>query len=207
MAATVNFSWTYPTVGADLDTWGGVLNSAFIAIDADVWTVKGTADAALPKAGGTMTGKITLDGDPTAVLHAASKQYVDAGDATKLNLSGGTLTGSLVAKKAYTPSVSDVPSSGVLTINTNDGNVFKVAMNQNVTSLVLSNPSDGQTINVRITQPGAGGPYTITWPSSFKWANGVTPVLSTAANAVDLLVATYFADTGHWYASLSKTMS
>lgn len=31
----------------------------------------------LPKAGGTMTGKIVLDGDPTANLHAASKQYVD----------------------------------------------------------------------------------------------------------------------------------
>ena len=37
-----------------------------------------TADAALPKAGGTMTGKITLDGAPTANLHAATKAYVDA---------------------------------------------------------------------------------------------------------------------------------
>lgn len=34
----------------------------------------------LPKAGGTMTGKITLDGDPSNVLHAATKQYVDAVD-------------------------------------------------------------------------------------------------------------------------------
>ena len=36
-----------------------------------------TADAALPKSGGTMTGKITLDGAPTANLHAATKKYVD----------------------------------------------------------------------------------------------------------------------------------
>ena len=36
-----------------------------------------TATAALPKAGGTMTGKITLDGAPTDDLHAASKKYVD----------------------------------------------------------------------------------------------------------------------------------
>ena len=36
-----------------------------------------TADAALPKAGGTMTGKITLDGAPSNDLHAASKKYVD----------------------------------------------------------------------------------------------------------------------------------
>ena len=35
------------------------------------------ADAALPKAGGTMTGKIVLDGAPTADLHPATKKYVD----------------------------------------------------------------------------------------------------------------------------------
>ena len=43
------------------------------------------AGAALPKAGGTMTGKIVLDGAPTANLHAATKAYVDdqvGGEAT-----------------------------------------------------------------------------------------------------------------------------
>jgi len=33
---------------------------------------------ALPLAGGTMTGNLTLSGDPTQALHAATKQYVDA---------------------------------------------------------------------------------------------------------------------------------
>ena len=36
-----------------------------------------TADAALPKAGGTMTGALTLSGAPTTNLHAATKKYVD----------------------------------------------------------------------------------------------------------------------------------
>ena len=36
------------------------------------------ASAALPKSGGTMTGAITLQGDPTEPMHAATKQYVDA---------------------------------------------------------------------------------------------------------------------------------
>lgn len=35
------------------------------------------ATAALPRAGGTMTGALTLKGDPTSNLHAATKQYVD----------------------------------------------------------------------------------------------------------------------------------
>ena len=38
----------------------------------------------LDKSGGTMTGKLTLDGAPTSNLHAATKKYVDdnAGGAT-----------------------------------------------------------------------------------------------------------------------------
>ena len=43
-----------------------------------VSTAQQTAiDAKLSLAGGTMTGKITLDGDPTQSLHAVTKQYVD----------------------------------------------------------------------------------------------------------------------------------
>jgi hypothetical protein len=38
-------------------------------------------DAKLALAGGTMTGKITLDGDPTQALHAVTKQYVDSVEA------------------------------------------------------------------------------------------------------------------------------
>lgn len=37
--------------------------------------------AAVPLAGGTMTGALTLSGDPTNILHAATKQYVDANKA------------------------------------------------------------------------------------------------------------------------------
>ena len=84
---------------------------------------KTVADAALPVAGGTMTGKITLDGAPTANLHAATKKYVDdnagsasatdqtARDAAKaakdvadaaLPVAGGTMTGDLTLSGAPT---------------------------------------------------------------------------------------------------------
>jgi hypothetical protein len=46
--------------------------------DKPVSTAQQTAlDTKLNLAGGTMTGKITLDGDPTQALHAATKEYVD----------------------------------------------------------------------------------------------------------------------------------
>jgi hypothetical protein len=49
------------------------------------------------KAGDTMTGKLTLDGDPTANLHAATKQYVDGAvqNASFVEIAGDTMTGKL----------------------------------------------------------------------------------------------------------------
>jgi hypothetical protein len=41
------------------------------------WAIGSVADFVL-KAGDTMTGPLTLSGDPTALLHAVPKQYVDA---------------------------------------------------------------------------------------------------------------------------------
>ena len=51
-----------------------------------LYAVYETANAALPKAGGTMTGAITLASDPTENMHAVTKQYVD-------NLIGSFLNG------------------------------------------------------------------------------------------------------------------
>lgn len=55
------------------------------------------------KSGATMTGHLTLTGNPINALNAATKQYVDAGDASVtasirsafLNLTGGTMTGAI----------------------------------------------------------------------------------------------------------------
>ena len=52
-------------------------------------------DAKLNKAGGTMTGALILDADPTDALGATPKQYVDAKDALKVNKAGDTMTGAL----------------------------------------------------------------------------------------------------------------
>lgn len=43
MAATPNYNWSYPTVNADADAWGSVLNAALIAADASLFAVEGAA--------------------------------------------------------------------------------------------------------------------------------------------------------------------
>jgi hypothetical protein len=47
------------------------------AASSTVSSLSTTVDGKLNLSGGTMTGKITLDGDPSSSLHAATKQYVD----------------------------------------------------------------------------------------------------------------------------------
>lgn len=115
-----------------------------------------------------------------------------------------TIDGATFTGNAQTTPVSDASASGTLTIDCNDSNVFTVAMTENVTTLTLSNPSNGQTINVLFTQDATGN-HTISWPASFKWPSGSAGTLSTAGDAIDLLVATYVGST--WYASLSKAFA
>lgn len=71
------FTGTVSGVTSSMVGLGSVDNTS----DADkpVSTATQTAlDSRLALAGGTMTGKITLDGDPTQALHAVTKQYADA---------------------------------------------------------------------------------------------------------------------------------
>lgn len=109
-----------------------------------------------------------------------------------------------VPAAAFTPPVVVAFNATAMALNCALSNVFTTALTANVTvAPAFSNVKNGQTINWRLKQDGTGS-RTMTWPTSFKWPGGTVPTLSTAANAVDLLVATYFADTGLWLASLVK---
>lgn len=116
----------------------------------------------------------------------------------------GALT---VVGNAQTTSVSVAFSPTAMVVDCSLSNVFETLLTANVTvAPSFTNPSDGQTINFIIKQDTIGG-RTITWPASFKWPAGTSNVLSTTANAVDIVVATHRSRgqfPAVWYASLSK---
>lgn len=96
-STTTNYGWTKPTVGADENTWGGLINGDLDSIDTDLKAVSDVADGAVPKAGGTMTGALTnssgfvgpLTGTASNATLAATASTVTNGVITPAKLSTG----------------------------------------------------------------------------------------------------------------------
>ena len=79
-------------------------------------------------------------------------------------------------------------SAGTLTLDLANGNVFEVTLTENVTTLTLSNPpatGKAGSLTLILKQDATGG-RTFAWPAAVKSAGGTDPVISSAANAVDI---------------------
>jgi len=157
----------------------------------------GSANQVQINAGGALAGAPGL-------VYAPSTQGLGIGGplsvAGSLALSGAVTTPLSVTASAVTPTVVLAFATAAMPIDCSKSNMFRVTMLTNLSSPpVLSNMVEGQTINILFQQDGTGN-RTVLWPSSFRWAGGAPGVLSTAANATDLLVATYI--NGLWYCGL-----
>lgn len=74
--ATVNYSWTLPTVGASVNTWGTLLNNILIDIDAKMF----------PRTGGTITGDTSV----TGTLSSTGRCKVTSASDAMLQLTNST---------------------------------------------------------------------------------------------------------------------
>jgi hypothetical protein len=82
-----------------VNTTATAAQSAAATADSKAVAAQATANAAMPKAGGTFTGAVTLAADATAPLQPVSKQQLDAAvpsAADAMPKSGGTFTGPIV---------------------------------------------------------------------------------------------------------------
>ena len=62
-------------------------------------SIQSLAEGTLASVGGTLSGPLYLNGDPTQPLQAADKHYVDANFAAAMPLTGGAATGEITAKQ------------------------------------------------------------------------------------------------------------
>jgi hypothetical protein len=79
---------------------------------------------------------------------------------------------------------TDSSSVGVLEINFNDSNNFQISLLQNITSVLISGGTAGQSGSIFITQPSSGSVYTVGgWAAGFKFSGATAPTI-TATNGV-----------------------
>jgi hypothetical protein len=160
--------------------------------------------------GYTLTNLNGIDSDVKSWASTPSSANLYAAMNDKTGISGSqvvfnaspTLTGKVRFNGASYMDMDEIASSsGVATVNLNNSSQFKVNLTENITTFNVTNAIQGQNLAIRFAQDGTGS-RTIAFPSDFQWPGGVTPVLSTAANAVDVLNAIRVGSI--WYGNLLK---
>lgn len=123
---------------------------------------------------------------------------------------GDTFTGNLTVSAelkadSYNESKGTVTSSsGALTIDCHNGNVFSLALSENVTSTTFSNPPASGTafaFSLFVTQDSTA--RTIAWPASVAWPSATAPTLSATSGDVDIFTFTTFDGGTTWYGVVS----
>ena len=87
------------------------------------------------------------------------------------------------------------PVSGVLTINAALGNSFLITVNAAITSMAITNPTDGQEITLLFQQDTSG--HAVTLASNLM---GAIPVTTTASTTTGQPKFTYNVGDENWYA-------
>ena len=80
-------------------------------------------------------------------------------------------------------------SSGSITLNFNDGNVHEITLSGSISLANPSNVKSGAAYTIILKQDGTGGRALSSIGSKFKFPNGIDPVLSQAANDIDVISA------------------
>lgn len=149
------------------------------------WTPDSLADF-LSKAGGTMTGLLTLSGAPTAALHAATKSYVDTGLAGKADLTGGFVPTSELGSGVASASTCLLgnqtygPCGGLTSITTNSNGGLKGGGGGSTLTLALGDCPNGNVWQSNGT----------TWACQPTGAGTITSVTATSTDGIATLSCT-----------------
>lgn len=157
----------------------------------------GAIEAAVP---------IALPADAISALQAVPKQQLDANVATVLAytdtaFTSGTYT--VAGNKTYTNpahTLQTLTDGASIAWNANSGQMATVTLGGNRAVANPTNLKNGSYL-LRIQQDATGG-RTLTWGSVFKWPGGSAPILSSAANAVD--IATFVCVNGELHGTVLR---
>ena len=121
--------------------------------------------------------------------------------AAELNYTDGVTSNIQTQLDARQPTDTSqaLTDAATITWDVDNGNVGTVTIAGNRIMAAPTNLVVGSMV-LKLTQDGTGS-RTITWNSAFKWSAGTPPVLSTAANALDII--SFFSDGTDLYGTLA----
>lgn len=109
----------------------------------------------------------------------------------KTYVSAGTTLGVFPPNAPWTDlapdSIRAISDQATIVWDLSDSPAAAVTITANRTVGAPTNIMAGRSYALTVIQPPSGGPWTLTWNSVFKWPGGTPPVLSTAANAIDVV--------------------
>lgn len=148
--------------------------------------------AAATKAVGTTSGTVAA-GDDTRITGAEQA----ANKNTANGYAGLDAAGRLAPARApLIPQINSPAFASTITVDASTGSEWHITLTGNLTLANPTNPTDGQQILFQLTQDATGS-RTLTLGSAFN-PGPLTVTLSTAANAVDYLLAKYRAAASKW---------
>lgn len=212
-------AFTTPSPGGDLDANvvrgnDNSIRAQYIDHDADPGIHLQSSDlASRPTAGTAGVKWMTVDGTAIRIFYDNGTDWVEAsyiavGSAP--TLSGLTLTGAAnfqdnlltrpVIKDYGETSTAPTISGNALTLNLENGNVFRVALNADINTLNIQNPSaSGTACSFTVAFTANGVSRTINWPPAVKWAAGVSPTMTATNGKVDILTFVTWDAGTNWY--------
>jgi hypothetical protein len=123
---TTNYAWALPDVNGDSGAWGGMLRTIIgddaVGLDAVVKAISIVANAALPKAGGAMTGRVDVKTEAYTLVNKGSMS-----GAVTLDLAAGNYFYGTVAGNITSVTLTNVPAGGVFfVLELTNGGAFTV---------------------------------------------------------------------------------
>lgn len=180
MTDTTNYH--FPLIAENQSSKFVTHNDALVMIDSVIYGISGGFIVPAP-------GIVYSDG---LTLNAAG---IDA----TLTFASGTLSLSLGHSNAWTKSQRSAPSTltdgSSIAVDLSLSNNFTLTLGGNHGLANPSNANPGQAGIIVVKQDATGG-RTLSYASNYKFASGTAPVLSTAANALDVL-SYYVVDSTH----------
>lgn len=91
-------------------------------------------------------------------------------------------------------------TTGQLTLNLNNGNVFNVNLNANITIMTISNvPSNSFAANFSLIFTADGTARGVAWAPSIKWPSGTAPTLTSTNGKRDVFSFVTLDGGTNWY--------